>query len=330
MPQVMKAYPNSCGEHAWAAIAPTKRLFAAARAAGLAVFYSTGDARPQSQPKNVRATRRQRGARRPRALRDPPRVQAAAGGRGDHQGASERVLRHAARRAPHAARRAEHHRLRRKHLGLRARERGRRLFPRFSRDAGRGMLLRPQPLSHKVNLFDMHHKYADVLHVDEVVAHLERCGPGHDGAPRRQGRGHHGRRPRHRQGLRARIGGRRREDRHRRDRRDRRRGGRREPEAHGLRGARGENRRRRPGERRGDGEARGRGLREDRHTDQQRRNLRHHPDVACSLRRDRHRRVGPHDAGEPAAAPGSPRARWSSTCARTATARSSTSARAPR
>src|SRR5258708_3043604 len=59
VPQVMKAYPNSCGEHAWAAIAPTKRLFAAARAAGLPVFYSTRDTRPQSQPKNVRATRRQ-------------------------------------------------------------------------------------------------------------------------------------------------------------------------------------------------------------------------------------------------------------------------------
>jgi len=24
-----------------------------------------------------------------------------------------------------------------------------------------------------VNLFDMHHKYADVLHLDEVIAHLE-------------------------------------------------------------------------------------------------------------------------------------------------------------
>ena len=28
-------------------------------------------------------------------------------------------------------------------------------------------------LSHKVNLFDLHHKYADVMHADEVVAHLE-------------------------------------------------------------------------------------------------------------------------------------------------------------
>ena len=28
-------------------------------------------------------------------------------------------------------------------------------------------------LSHKVNLFDMHHKYADVMHIDEVLAHFD-------------------------------------------------------------------------------------------------------------------------------------------------------------
>jgi len=28
------------------------------------------------------------------------------------------------------------------------------------------------PLSHKVNLFDLHHKYADVMMLDEVTAHL--------------------------------------------------------------------------------------------------------------------------------------------------------------
>ena len=28
-------------------------------------------------------------------------------------------------------------------------------------------------LSHKVNLFDLHHKYADVMGIDEVAAHLE-------------------------------------------------------------------------------------------------------------------------------------------------------------
>jgi maleamate amidohydrolase len=33
-------------------------------------------------------------------------------------------------------------------------------------------------LTHKINLFDMHHKYADVMHVDEVVQHLGRLPAG--------------------------------------------------------------------------------------------------------------------------------------------------------
>src|SRR5690348_6709784 len=44
--EVARTYPSSCGEHAWAAIPPTQRLFAAARAAGLPIFYSTTDVRP--------------------------------------------------------------------------------------------------------------------------------------------------------------------------------------------------------------------------------------------------------------------------------------------
>jgi isochorismate hydrolase len=28
-------------------------------------------------------------------------------------------------------------------------------------------------LSHKVNLFDLHHKYADVMKTSEIVAHLD-------------------------------------------------------------------------------------------------------------------------------------------------------------
>lgn len=33
-------------------------------------------------------------------------------------------------------------------------------------------------LSHQVNLFDLHHKYADVMHVDQVLAHLADLPPG--------------------------------------------------------------------------------------------------------------------------------------------------------
>jgi maleamate amidohydrolase len=37
-------------------------------------------------------------------------------------------------------------------------------------------------LSHKVNLFDLHHKYADVMHVDEVIEHLEGIARGRNAA----------------------------------------------------------------------------------------------------------------------------------------------------
>ena len=54
--EVTQKYPSSCGEHAWAAIAPTQRLFDAARRAGLPVFYSTGDARADARPDRVSAS----------------------------------------------------------------------------------------------------------------------------------------------------------------------------------------------------------------------------------------------------------------------------------
>jgi nicotinamidase-related amidase len=58
--ELAKTHPNSCGEYAYAAIEPTQRLFAAARAAGLPIFYSTGDTRAASRPGFVAATKRNR------------------------------------------------------------------------------------------------------------------------------------------------------------------------------------------------------------------------------------------------------------------------------
>ena len=49
--ELHRTYPSSCGENAHAAIEPTKRLFAAARAAAIPVFYTTQDTRPDSLPK---------------------------------------------------------------------------------------------------------------------------------------------------------------------------------------------------------------------------------------------------------------------------------------
>ena len=56
--ELVKTQPSSCGEYAYAAIEPTKRLFAAARAAGLPIFYSTSDVRAESRPSLVTATKR--------------------------------------------------------------------------------------------------------------------------------------------------------------------------------------------------------------------------------------------------------------------------------
>jgi len=173
VPQVMKAYPNSCGEYAWAAIAPTKRLLAAARAAELPVFYSTGDTRPQSQPKNVRATRRQGVhvdrelyAIRPEFKPAPDDV------------VITKVRASAFYGTPLAAHLTQ--------LGVKSvivcGESTSGCVRASVVDAyshGFHVTLVEEccfdrsPISHKVNLFDMHHKYADVLHVDEVVAHLE-------------------------------------------------------------------------------------------------------------------------------------------------------------
>src|ERR1700750_2444708 len=63
--QLHKTYASTCGENAYAAIEPTKRLFAAARAAGIPVFYTIHDTRPDIPPSCVTATRRQNAARDP-------------------------------------------------------------------------------------------------------------------------------------------------------------------------------------------------------------------------------------------------------------------------
>jgi len=58
--ELHKTYASTCGENAYAAIEPTKRLFSAARVAGIPIFYTTSDTRPDSLPSRVTATKRQR------------------------------------------------------------------------------------------------------------------------------------------------------------------------------------------------------------------------------------------------------------------------------
>lgn len=47
-------FPNSCGRFAWDAVAPTRELFAACREAGLPVFHVTGSTRKGRAPSTLR------------------------------------------------------------------------------------------------------------------------------------------------------------------------------------------------------------------------------------------------------------------------------------
>jgi nicotinamidase-related amidase len=170
--EVAKKYPSSCGINAWRAIEPTKRLIAAARAAGLPIIYSTTDVRPDSRPLNLRSTKRQRAATDPSlyAIRADFAPQP-----GDLVVTKQRAS--AFFGTPLAAHLTE--------LGVRSLivigESTSGCVRASAVDAyshGFHVVLVEDccfdrsELSHKVNLFDLHHKYADVMGVERVVAEL--------------------------------------------------------------------------------------------------------------------------------------------------------------
>jgi maleamate amidohydrolase len=176
--EIAGTYPSSCGEHAWAAIKPTQRLFAAARAAGIPIFYSTGETRPDSKPNLVKATNRQRAPMDPASFAIRPEF---APQPGDTVIFKQRAS--AFYGTPLTAHLTQ--------LGVQSiimvGESTSGCLRASAVDAysngyhvtlvEEGCFDRSQ-ISHKINLFDLHHKYADVMSVDEVVAHLERVGLG--------------------------------------------------------------------------------------------------------------------------------------------------------
>jgi len=167
-----KSHPNSCGEHAHAAIEPTKRLFAAARAAGLPIFYSTGDTRAASRPGFVAATKRHRGAVNPADYAIRP----------EFTPEPNDVIITKQRASVFFGTPLMAHLTQ---LGIRTLiicgESTSGCVRATAVDAysnGLHVVLVEECcfdrslLSHKVNLFDMHHKYVDVMHLDQVTAHL--------------------------------------------------------------------------------------------------------------------------------------------------------------
>ncbi len=170
--QLAKKYPNSCGQYAYEAIAPTQRLFAAVREARLPVFYSTGDTRSESRPNFVSATKRIR----------PPVKKSDYSIRPEFEPQPGDVIITKPRASAFYGTPLTAHLTQ---LGVRTLiicgETTSGCVRASAVDAfsiGFHVVLVEECcfdrslLSHKVNLFDMHHKYVDVMHLGHVIQHL--------------------------------------------------------------------------------------------------------------------------------------------------------------
>jgi len=167
--EINKTHRGACGDYAWDAIKPTVSLFSAARAAGLPVIYTTG-----SGSDTVSATNRQRSDEsigdsydiKEEFAPEPDdliiRKQRASGFYGtpltahlNLMGVESLIL---CGESTSGCLRAS-------------------VVDAFSNGyhvvVAEECCFDRSLLSHKVALFDLHHKYADVLHVDEVLAALD-------------------------------------------------------------------------------------------------------------------------------------------------------------
>jgi maleamate amidohydrolase len=170
--EINDRYPMTCGIYAHQAIAPTKLLFAAARRAGIPVFYSTTDTSENNRPPGAVATRRQ----------GPVAADGYAIYREFAVEPSDVVIRKQRASAFQGTPLFSHLSL----LGVQslivcgestsgcvrasvvdAYSNG------FHVSIAEECTYDRAELTHKVNLFDLHHKYADVMHFDEIVAHLD-------------------------------------------------------------------------------------------------------------------------------------------------------------
>lgn len=169
--ELVDEFPNSCGRFAWEAIEPIRRLFAASREAGLPVFHVTGSVRKG----RVHSTRRQPGGETSGELMDIHPAFAPESG--------EVVIRKERASAFNSTPLVAH--LVRAGVSslivcgestsgcvrasvVDAYSNG------FHVTIAEECVFDRSELSHKVNLFDMHHKYADVMVLDDIVEHLRR------------------------------------------------------------------------------------------------------------------------------------------------------------
>ncbi|HZG78653.1 MAG TPA: isochorismatase family protein [Paenibacillus sp.] len=166
-------YPSSCGVYAWDAIEPTKALFAAARSLGMPIVYSTSDTRMRKAGgRAVKATNRRAGAASEDAydifeafkpqetdlIIYKSRASAFYGTPLTAQltmmGVDSLIV---CGESTSGCVRAS---------AVDAYSHG------YHTVVVEECCFDRSPISHKVSLFDLHHKYADVMHIDEALGHL--------------------------------------------------------------------------------------------------------------------------------------------------------------
>lgn len=169
---VNREHAGSCGENAWRAIEPTQQLLAAARRAGIPVVYSTRHA----DTSGVKSTNRNM---RDEREEDYHIYEAFAPQSGELVIYKERASAFFGTPLIAHLRRMKVESL--IILGESTSGCVRASTVDAYSHGFHNVLVEEctydrSMLSHKVNLFDLHHKYADVMHVEEVIAHLDGLG----------------------------------------------------------------------------------------------------------------------------------------------------------
>jgi maleamate amidohydrolase len=172
--EVTKTFPSSCGVYAWNAVKPIQSLFALVRSVKFPVFYTTTESRKEVDPVTVKATLRQldQSDSRDYEILD------------EFKPNPQDIIIHKERASgffgtPLVA-----------HLVARAIDTvivcgvstsgcvrasvADAYSYGFHIVVVEGCCFDRSLLSHKVNLFDMHHKYADVMALEEVEKHLRK------------------------------------------------------------------------------------------------------------------------------------------------------------
>ena len=171
--EAQKVQKSSCGIYAYNAIEPTKELFALVRSKGIPVIYTTGEHRKEARPDVVQATNRQTEGKKADSFEiykefkpEPGDLiiykERASGFYGTplvahltKMGINSLIV---CGETTSGCVRAS---------AVDAYSNG------FHVSLVEECCFDRSILSHKVNLFDLHHKYADVMHLEEAKAHLQ-------------------------------------------------------------------------------------------------------------------------------------------------------------